>query len=93
MLENFDYGQVPAQFAHCFRAECRRSGECLRYQIGTCVPKERQSVLVVICFVVPASKKNRRSMRTPIPTNGNNPVGADVDFACRERKSFMPKKL
>ena len=47
MLENFDYGQVPAQFAHCFRAECRRSGECLRYQIGTCVPKERQSVLVV----------------------------------------------
>ncbi len=47
MLENLDYEQVPVQFAHCFRAECQCSGECLRYQVGTCVPKERQSVLVV----------------------------------------------
>lgn len=47
MLEKFDYTLVPSRFLHCFHAGCPQSGECLRYQVGTFLPKDLRSILVV----------------------------------------------
>ncbi|WP_293664836.1 DUF6078 family protein [uncultured Parabacteroides sp.] len=47
MLEKFDYSQVPHDFAHCFNSGCKHSGNCLRYQITSYIPKECWSVRVI----------------------------------------------
>lgn len=47
MLEKFNYALVPNRFLHCFHPDCPQSGECLRYQVGTFLPKDLRSVLVV----------------------------------------------
>lgn len=33
MIEDFDFRQVPRNWALCYVSECPRKGECLRYQV------------------------------------------------------------
>lgn len=47
MQENFDYTLVPGRFAHCFHCDCRRAGECLRYQIIAFLPADLRNVTTV----------------------------------------------
>lgn len=41
----------PSRFALCYKSDCRRAGECLRYQVAGCVSGERS----VVCVVNPLS--------------------------------------
>lgn len=51
MLEKNESVQVPSRFALCYKSDCRRAGECLRYQVAGCVSGERS----VVCVVNPLS--------------------------------------
>ena len=50
MLEKNESVQVPSRFALCYKSDCRRAGECLRYQVAGCVSGERSVVCVVNLF-------------------------------------------
>ena len=51
MLGKNESVQVPSRFALCYKSDCRRAGECLRYQVAECVSGER----FVVCVVNPLS--------------------------------------
>ena len=47
MLNTLDYSQVPSDFVHCFKKDCRLADHCLRYQVTPFIPRERWSVSVI----------------------------------------------
>lgn len=47
MLNTLDYSQVPSDFIHCFKKDCRLADHCLRYQVTPFIPRERWSVSVI----------------------------------------------
>lgn len=47
MSSDIDYNIVPKNFAHCFNGQCKRAGECLRYQVALATPASRYVVSVV----------------------------------------------
>ncbi len=50
MLGKNESVQVPSRFALCYKSDCRRAGECLRYQVAECVSGERFVVCVSIRY-------------------------------------------
>lgn len=56
MLEKFDYTSVPRRFAHCFKADCPKAGECLRYQVTTVMPDNLSCIWTVNPRYTPAEE-------------------------------------
>lgn len=44
---DIDYSTVPKNFAHCFNGQCKRTDECLRYQVALATPATRNFVFLV----------------------------------------------
>lgn len=47
MIEKFNYSMVPIGFAHCFQKDCKKAGQCLRFQITRYIPNERWAIPVL----------------------------------------------
>lgn len=43
----YDYGAIPADFAHCFHEQCTCSEQCLRHLAALAMPDERKFVTIV----------------------------------------------
>lgn len=55
MKEEFDYGQVPGQFTHCFNPQCPKGENCLCRLVAIHLPDHIQTVKAVNPKAYPAN--------------------------------------
>lgn len=82
MQENFDYTLVPGRFAHCFHCDCRKAGECLRYQITAFLPADLRNVTTVNPLYTPADEgcSYFKSCAPLVYAEGMNRMLADLPY-------------
>jgi len=47
MTDNFNYKEVPGNYAHCLNEQCPRAYECLRFQVAQYANANKTSFLVI----------------------------------------------
>ena len=47
MTDNFNYKDVPGNYAHCLREQCPRASECLRFQVAQYSPETTATLFVI----------------------------------------------